>query len=289
MRLLSFKPPMKYRSLALSLSPVLLTACQSSPAEEPIPETAVESETGEAQTQVHFLGADRIEDGLTHLQPGFESDGARPMKRIDGTLIGPDARPLVGEYIVMFSADVETAPNVSQSSAGSFKITTDENGRFVHELEHGFGPDLSKPTRFVFALTSSDERVHFSPGGLYPDPDVMLVAHFLHRPVPEAPGEEVGYALQLERVQTGALEAALTVDSRQIDGVFTLHFIPGKDLGFELPWGVSNTMVGLGGGGEEVLYSTPGAEGWQLRAVTENHGVIDLPHAAPGDTVVIAP
>jgi hypothetical protein len=283
---------MNYRSLALGLSPVLLTACQSSPTEEQAPTIAVESETGGAQT--HVIGAERIRDGqmseeLARLQAEFEAGGALPLRRIEGTLIGADAKPLIGKYAFMFTADVETAPNVSQSSSGSFEVQTDENGRFVHEIEHGFGLDLSKPARFVFAVTPPDSQLRFMPGGLYPDPSVMLAAHYLHQPANDVPNDGAGAVLDLERVQLRALEAALTVDSRQIEGVFTLHFIPGKDLGIELPWAMSNTMVGLGGGGEDVLYTTPGAEGWQLRASTENQGIIDLPHAAPGDTVVVAP
>lgn len=273
--------------LTLALPSLFLAGCQSTVDE---PQTAEPELSAEVeQTQTHFIGSDRIQDGLTHLQAELESDGSMPLRRIDGTLIGPDAKPLVGEFAVMFSADVETAPNVAQNSSGSFKVTTDENGRFVHELEHGFGPDLSKPARFVFAIVPPESRPTFMPGGLYTDPDVMLTAHFLHRPAEGAANEEVGYALNLGQVQTGALEAALTIDSRQIEGVFTLHFIPGKDLGFELPWDFSRTFVGLGGGGEDVLYSTPGAEGWQLRASTEHQGIIDLPRAAPGDTVVLKP
>lgn len=286
---------MKFSSLALGLSPVLLTACQSSPAEEePAPAIAVESETGEAQTQVQFIGSDRIEGGqvpdrLADLQAELESGGGMPLRRIEGTLIGPDAKPLIGKYAFMFTADVEMAPNVSQSSSGGFEVQTDENGRFVQELEGGFGPDLSKPARFMFAVTPPNSQLMFMPGGLYTDPSVMLAAHYLHQPADDVPNDGAGAVLYLERVQMRALEAALTIDSRQIDGVFSLHFIRGKDLGFELPWAMSNTMVGLGGGGEDVLYTTPGAEGWQLRASTENQGIIDLPHAAPGDTVVVAP
>lgn len=285
---------MKYRLLALGLSPVLLTACQSSPTEQSSPMIAVESEADGTRTQTQVIGAERIREAqlpeeLTRLQVELESGGAMPLRRIEGTLIGPDAQPLIGEYTLMFFADVETAPNVSQNSSGSFEVQTDEDGRFVQEVEPGFGPDLSKPARFVFAVTPPGSRIKFMPGGLYPDPDVMLAATYLHRPVEAVAEGGAGAVLALERVQLRALEAALTVDSSQIEWDFTLHFIPCKDLGFELPWDLSNTMVGLGGGGEDALYSTPGAEGWQLRASTENQGLIDLPHAAPGDTVVVAP
>jgi hypothetical protein len=275
---------MKSRLLALGLSPVLLIACQSNPAQEPTPEIVVESETGGAQT--HPIGSNRLKERPPRAWIEANGGGPAKMLQVDGRLVGPDGQALVGEFPLMFTNSTLSAGEGVKHSAGSLQVVTDENGYFEREIPLMSMSEMDEPLRFVFALLPGEGRPMFAPGGLYASPDEMLVAHHLHQPAPANLGEAAEPALHLEQLQFNQLEASLVVDACALEGPFTLKYFAGAEGGYEMPWEMVRTQVELAGGAEHVLYSLPGAEGWRLRVLSDAHGTLELERAEPGDTVV---